>query len=139
MRWAFVLYLVSIGFHLTIIPLCHVSFFLLNHKCSHNRNWSKSSLQFFRCCFGSFCDLLDKSFMLSWSNFCRLATPGYVHHCFFHLWIMASSMVHQSLGLGLANKSELSFQKMWLLTVNSWLNKGGNNFFSPHIRSGRFG
>ncbi len=44
-------------------------------------NWGKWGLQFFRCCSGFFYDLLDKSLLLSWSNFGRPATPEKVHHC----------------------------------------------------------
>lgn len=43
--------------------------------------WGKWGLQFFRCCSGFFYDLLDESMSCSWSNFCRPATPGKVHHC----------------------------------------------------------
>ncbi len=39
-------------------------------------NWSKWGLQFFRCCCGVFCDLLDESSLRSWGNFGRPATPG---------------------------------------------------------------
>ncbi len=41
-------------------------------------NWG---LQFFRCCCGVFCDLLDESSLCSWGNFGQPATPGKVHHC----------------------------------------------------------
>ncbi len=44
-------------------------------------NWGKWGLQFFRCCCGVFCDLLDELSLRSWSNFGRPATPGKVHHC----------------------------------------------------------
>ncbi len=44
-------------------------------------NWGKWGLQFFRCCCGVFCDLLDESSLRSWGNFGRPATPGKVHHC----------------------------------------------------------
>ncbi len=44
-------------------------------------NWGEWGLQFFRCCSGFFYDLLDKSLLLSWSNFGRPATPEKVHHC----------------------------------------------------------
>ncbi len=44
-------------------------------------NWGKWGLQFFRCCCGVFCDLLDESSLCSWGNVGRPATPGKVHHC----------------------------------------------------------
>ncbi len=44
-------------------------------------NWGKWGLQFFRCCCGVFCDLLDESSLRSWGNFGWPATPGKVHHC----------------------------------------------------------
>ncbi len=44
-------------------------------------NWGKRGLQFFRCCCGVFCDLLDESSLHSWGNFGRPVTPGKVHHC----------------------------------------------------------
>ncbi len=58
---------------------CPVSFLLLNHE--HWPKWGKWGLQFFRCYFGFFYDLLDESSLRSWSNFGRPATPGKVHHC----------------------------------------------------------
>lgn len=44
-------------------------------------NWGKWDLQFFGCCCGVFCDLLDESSLCSWGNFGRPATPGKVLHC----------------------------------------------------------
>ncbi len=46
-----------------------------------NLNWGKWGLQYFRCCCGVFCDLLDESSLCSWGNFGRPVTPGKVHHC----------------------------------------------------------
>ncbi len=45
-------------------------------------NWGKWGLQFFRCFYGFFYDLLDESSLRSWSNFGRPATPGKDHHCY---------------------------------------------------------
>ena len=66
--------LVSSGFVLGTVPSCHFCltscFFMVE---SWTLTWTEASggLQFFRCCSGFFCDLLDESSPCSRGHFCR--------------------------------------------------------------------
>ena len=68
-----------------VLELCHaghfcpVSFF--GGVMNTDLNWGKWGLQFFGCCCGVFCDLLDGSLLHSWGNFGWPGTPGTVYHC----------------------------------------------------------
>ncbi len=76
LRRAFMFFLLSSGFRLGTLS-CRPYGGVMNT----DLNWGKWGLQFFRCCCGVCCDLLDESSLRSWGNFGRPATPGKVHHC----------------------------------------------------------
>lgn len=63
---------------LLISCLFHVHFFN-GRVMNTGLNWDRWGLQFFGCCCGVCCDLLNR--VISWGNFGRLSTPGKVHHC----------------------------------------------------------
>ncbi len=57
------------------------SLFLMVESMDTDLNWGKRGLQFFRCCCGVFCDLLDELSLHSWGNFGRAGHSWKVHHC----------------------------------------------------------
>ena len=58
-------------------------------------NWGKWSLQFFRCCYGFFCDLLDELLLRSWVISVIQPFLGSLTTVsrFLHLWIMLLTVV----------------------------------------------
>jgi len=81
LRRAFMFFLLSSGFRLGTHKPFLPSLFLMVESWTLTLTEASEALQFFRCCCGVFCDLLDESSLRSWGNFGRSATPGKVHHC----------------------------------------------------------
>lgn len=82
LRWAFMFFYAQLQFSSwnSVMQAIFAQTLSYGGVMNTDLNWGKWGLQFLRCCYGVFCDLLDKS-LHPWSNFGWPAITGKVHHC----------------------------------------------------------